>query len=114
MRKGTIRNVRNCHVCQRSKDTTREHHGSLNPLHVPAPPWNDVSMDFVVGLPLIDGYEYIWVVVDRLTKQRHFVPCHSTIGTEGLADLFTRYLWCLHGLPSSIVSDRGPQFASQF
>ena len=114
MRKDTSRYVRNCQVCSRSKTTTHGRHGELKPLRVPARPWADISMDFVVGLPPSEGYDSIWVVVDRLTKQRHLVPCHSTIGAEGLADLFIQHVWRLHGLPTSIVSDRGPQFASRF
>jgi hypothetical protein len=71
-------------------------------------------MDFVTGLPKSDGFDTIWVVVDRLTKARHLVPCHSTIDAEGLADLFLQHIFKLHGLPLTIVSDRGPQFAADF
>ena len=71
-------------------------------------------MDFVVGLPESDGFDAIWVVVDRLSKQRHFVPCTSTITAEGLVQLFLDHVFKLHGLPTSIISDRGPQFASHF
>ena len=49
------------------------------------------------------------MVVDRLTKQRHFAPCTTTITAEGLADLFLAHVFGLHGLPDSIVPDRGPQ-----
>jgi transposase InsO family protein len=71
-------------------------------------------MDFVVGLPESDGFDAIWVVVDRLTKQRHFAPCTTTIDATGLADLFLNNVFKLHGLPNSIISDRGTQFASDF
>jgi len=71
-------------------------------------------MDFVTGLPESEGYDAIWVVVDRLTKMRHLVPCKSSIDTAGLSDLFINYVWKLHGLPNTIVSDRGTQFASAF
>jgi hypothetical protein len=114
MRKDTARYVRNCQVCSRIEATTHGRHGELKPLGVPACPWADISMDFVVGLPPSEGYDAICVVVDRLTKQRHLVPCHSTIGAEGLADLFIQHVWRLHGLPASIVSYRGPQFSSRF
>jgi Integrase core domain/Chromo (CHRromatin Organisation MOdifier) domain len=71
-------------------------------------------MDFVTGLPTVDCYDAIWVVTDRLTKMRHFVPCSSTASAEDLADLFLEHVWKIHGLPDDIVSDRGPQFASRF
>ena len=71
-------------------------------------------MDFVEGLPESDGFDAIWVVVGRLTKQRHFVPCRSDIDAAGLADLFLLHVFRLHGLPLSIISDRGPQFAAHF
>jgi hypothetical protein len=56
----------------------------------------------------------IWVVVDRLTKVRHFAPCSTAIDAEGLAELFLSNIFYLHGLPDAIVSDWGPQFASCF
>ena len=65
-------------------------------------------MDFVVGLPKSKGFDAIWVVVDRLSKQRHFVPSMTTIDGQGLATLFINNIFSLHGLPDSIVSDRGP------
>ena len=71
-------------------------------------------MDFVTGLPMSQGYDAIWVVVDRLTKTRHFVPCHSAVNATGLADLFVQHIFRLHGSPNSIVSDRGPQFTATF
>ena len=71
-------------------------------------------MDFMVGLPESRGYDAIWVMVDRLTKLRHMVPCKSTCSSEDLADLFLHNVWKHHGLPSTVISDRGPQFASRF
>ena len=71
-------------------------------------------MDFVVGLPKSKGFDALWVVVDRLSKQQHFVPCLTTIDAQGLATLFIDNIFRLHGLPDSIVSDRGPQFAADF
>lgn len=71
-------------------------------------------MDFITHLPLSNGYDAIMVVVDRLTKMRHFIPCHGTCDAEEAARLYTLHVWKLHGLPRSIVSDRGPQFVSEF
>jgi hypothetical protein len=71
-------------------------------------------MDFIVGLPECKGFDAIWVVVDRFSMMRHFVPCHTTTDAVGLAKLFLRELVCLHGLPAKIVSDRERQFPSLF
>jgi len=54
------------------------------------------------------------MVVDRLTKQRHLIPCTTTITAEGLVDLICDRIFHYHGLSETIVSDRGPQFASRF
>jgi len=61
-------------------------------------------------LPLAQGYNAILVVVDRFTKMAHFVPTTERTSAEGLARLFRDNVWKLHGLPDSIISDRGPQF----
>lgn len=106
--------VRNCYICRRTKSFRVGHQGHLQPLPVPQRAWLDISMDFVVGLPESEGFDAIWVVVDRLTKMRHYVPCHSTDGSEELARLFVKYITRYHGLPETIVSDRGPQFISDF
>ena len=71
-------------------------------------------MDFVVGLPWSDGNDAIWVVVDRFTKQHHLIACRSTVDAKDLADLFLQWVFRLHGLPETITSDIGTQFASHF
>lgn len=70
-------------------------------------------MDFVTGLPLSQGFDTIFVVVDRVTKMGHLIPCNSTAGTAEVMAIFLAHFWKLHGLSDSIVSDRGPQFASE-
>lgn len=71
-------------------------------------------MDFVTGLPKSSGYDAICVVVDRLSKKFHEIPCDTTIDAESLAKLFVANVWKLHGLPDTIVSDRGALFVSKF
>ena len=71
-------------------------------------------MDFVTGLPWSEGYDAIMVVVDRLTKMRHFVPCRTTTSANDLADLIITHVFQSHSLPDEIISDRGPQFANEF
>ena len=72
-------------------------------------------MDFVVGLPKTMGkYDSIWVIVDRLTKSAHFIPVKVTYNAEKLAKLYISEVVQLHGVPLSIISDRGTQFTSKF
>jgi transposase InsO family protein len=114
MRKQVDQYVRNCHSCQHSRTLRHATFEVLRPLSVPEKPWEDISMDFVVGLPECEGFDAVWVVVDRLSKMRHFIPCHTTIDAIGLARLLLREIVRLHELPKMIVSDRGHQFASPF
>ena len=71
-------------------------------------------MDFIVKLPTSNEFDSIWVVVDRLTKMAHFVPCRESMNAKELANLFIQNIFRLHGLPNSIVSDRGVLFTSKF
>jgi len=82
------------------------------PNSIPEKPWTHISADFITKLPLAQGYDSILVVVDRLTKMVHFIPTIEKTSAEGLARLFRDNVWKLHGLPESIISDRGPQFAT--
>jgi hypothetical protein len=101
--------VQNCHSCKQSRTSRHATFGVLRPRLVPAKPWKDISMDFVVALPECEGFDAVWVMVDKLSKMRHCVPCHPKIHAVGLAKLFHRAVVCLHGLPKTIVSDRRPQ-----
>ncbi|KAH0602480.1 uncharacterized protein H6S33_008819, partial [Morchella sextelata] len=114
MRNYIARYVRNCHTCQRSKPNTHGKLGVLRPLPISEQPWQEVSMDFVTGLPESEGYDAIMVVVDRLTKMRHFLPCNTTVNSEDVARLYLRNIWKLHGLPTHVTSDRGTQFTAKF
>ena len=71
-------------------------------------------MDFITDLPVSQSFDSIFVVVDRLTKMAHFVPCLKAISGEETAKLFLDNIYRYHGLPNDIVSDRGPQFISKF
>ncbi|XP_070009484.1 uncharacterized protein, partial [Nicotiana sylvestris] len=74
-----------------------------------------ITMDFVTGLPMIrKKFDAVWVIVDRLTKSAHFVPVVATYSSERLAEIYIREIVRLHGVPLSIISDRGTQFTSHF
>uniref|UniRef100_A0A8C5QE97 Gypsy retrotransposon integrase-like protein 1 n=1 Tax=Leptobrachium leishanense TaxID=445787 RepID=A0A8C5QE97_9ANUR len=106
--------VKNCPVCTHAKVPRRRPQGLLQPLPVPQAPWVDVSMDFIVELPRSAGYDTVMVVVDRFSKMTHFIP-HNGIPTAAqTASIFIREVLRLHGLPSTITSDRGTQFTSRF
>ena len=70
-----------------------------------------LTVDFITKLLVVAGKDMILVVCDRLSKMAHFVATTEGTLAEGLARLFRDYIWKLHRLPESIVSDRGPQFA---
>jgi len=80
------------------------------PNSIPERPWTHISADFITKLSLAQGYNSILVVVDQLTKIVYFMPTTEKMSAEGLARLFRDNMWKLHGLPKSIILDRGPQF----
>ncbi|GJU30092.1 putative reverse transcriptase domain-containing protein [Tanacetum coccineum] len=89
--------------------------GLLQPLEIPMWKWDEISMDFVTGLPTTQKrHDAIWVVVDRLTKSAHFLPIRKNYGISKLAEIFQQEIVRLHGTPTSIVSDRDPKFTSRF
>ena len=109
------RYVAECDVCQRVKAEHLKSGGTLQPLPIPSWKWEDISMDFITSLPRTShGYNSIWVIVDRLTKSAHFLPVKANYAVEKYAELYLTKIVCLHGVPKSIVSDRGPQFTAQF
>jgi len=114
MRKEIERYMASCHICRRSRTTHHSLFGTLRPFSIPYRPGQDILIDFVTGLPWSNGNDAIWVVVDRLIKMCHLVPCRTTTDAHSLADLFLYNIWKHHGLPLTIISDRGPQCATEF
>ena len=86
--------------------------GKLRPNEVPEKPWQHISVDFIMKLPLSKGHDSILVVCDRFLKMFHFVVMTEKTTAEGLAKLFRDNMWKLYKLPESMISDRGPQFAA--
>jgi len=104
--------VEGCDSCQRNKNHIEQPAGKLMPNSISDKPWMHILADFITKLPIAQGYNLILVVVDRLTKMVHFIPTTEKTSAEGLARLFRDNVWKLHGLPKSIILDRGPQFAA--
>ena len=115
MKREIARYVAECDVCQRVKAEHLKPAGTLQPLPIPSWKWENISMDFITGLPrTLHGYNSIWVIGDRLTKSAHFLPVRDRYTVDKYAELYLTKIVCLHGVPKSIVSDRGPQFTAQF
>ena len=106
--------VRSCDACQHNKSRRHKKFGFLEPLNVPLRPWTSLSMDFIVSLPLSQGYTKIWVIVDRFSKMAHFIPLKTEEHIKELALTFVKEIWRLHALPESIISDRDTRFTSKF
>lgn len=107
--------VRRCATRQRVKADHQKTEGLLQPLEIPSWKWEQISLDFIDGLPRTQkGNESIWVIVDRLTKSAHFIPVKATRTASSLAEIYMKDIVRLHGVPTSIFCDRDPIFTSQF
>jgi IS30 family transposase len=115
MKRDVAAHVALCDTCHRVKAEHQRPAGLLQPLKMPEWKWGEIGMDFIVGLPQNrDGYDLIWVIVDRLTKVAHFILVKTTYTGAKLAELYMSTIVCLHGVPKKIVSNRGTHFTSCF
>ncbi|KAL8143446.1 hypothetical protein V2J09_016478 [Rumex salicifolius] len=115
MKNDVVEFVSKCLTCQQVKIEHQRPARMLQPLPIPEWKWEDISMDFLTGLPRTrKGMDAIWVIVDRLTKSAHFLGIRETWGPEKLSELFIREVVRLHGAPKTIVSDRDGRFISRF
>jgi transposase InsO family protein len=109
------RYVARCDTCQKVKAVRLKLAGMLQPLPIPTWKWDDINMDFITGLPKTTrGFDSIWVIIDRLTKLAHFLPVKIKHSTVRLAKIYFERILSLHGVPKTIIYDRGPQFVSKF
>lgn len=101
-------------VCQQQKYMAKSPTGLLQPLPIHEAIWKDMAMDFITGLPKSRGYEIIMAVVDRLTKSAHFLLLKHPLSAKAVAEVVTKEVIRLHGIPKSIVSNRVSIFISHF
>ena len=84
-------------------------------IDIPTCKWDVINMDFFTGLPRTRRqHDSIWVIVDRMTKSSRFLAVKTTYSEEDYAKLYFTEIVRLHGVPLSIISDRGPLFTSHF
>ena len=90
-------------------------HGYLQPLPIPVWKWEDISLDFIMDLPCTStGFDSIWDIVDRLTKSAHFLLVDTKYTAKKYAEIYFDQIVTLHGVPLTIISDRGLVFVSRF
>ncbi|GJR85539.1 putative reverse transcriptase domain-containing protein [Tanacetum coccineum] len=107
--------VSKCLTCAKVKAEHQRPSGLLVQPDIPQWKWDNITMDFVMKLPKSSqGYDTIWVIVDRLTKSAIFVPMRETDPLEKLARMYLKEVVTRHGIPVSIICDRDPRFASHF
>ncbi|GJW94507.1 putative reverse transcriptase domain-containing protein [Tanacetum coccineum] len=105
--------VSKCLTCAKVKAEHQRPSGLLVQPDIPQWKWDNITMDFVTKLPKSSqGYDTIWVIVDRLTKSAIFVPMRETDPLEKLARMYLKEVVTRHGIPVLIICDRDPRFAS--
>lgn len=118
MAKQVKKYVETCDVCQRMKAPRHKPHGELAQLPLPKGPWQEIAMDFIVGLPPAKHRrvvcDAILVVVCRYSKMVRFIPCTGDVAATELATILCEEVFARYGTPKSIVTDRGPVFTSNY
>ena len=106
--------VRSCPECQKNKAARHQPYGLSLPLKLPYAPWQSIAMDFITELPLLEGCDQLWVVIDRFTQMAHYLPLEKKMKMAAdLAVIFAREVWKYRGLPTDIVSDHDFRFTSK-
>ena len=107
--------IAKCFKCQQVKTEHQHPAGLLQPLLIPSWKWEIISLDFITGLPRNQNLnDSIMVVVDKLSRETHFIPVRTTYKAANIANIFLRQFFQLHGIPKVILSDRDPKFTGNF
>ena len=105
--------MEDCDICQQMKNRIEKIARKLKLSKVLEKPWTHLMVDFITKLLVVAGKDAILVVCDQLSKMAHFVATTEETSVKGLVRLFRDNMWKLHGLPESVMSDRGLQFAAK-
>jgi hypothetical protein len=106
IKREAARYVSQCDTYRKVKAEYMKPRGLLQPLSIPAWKWDDISMEFIVGLPMTARkFDSIWVIVDRLSKSAHFIPVHTRYDARGYVEIYIAHVLCLHGVLKMIISD---------
>jgi transposase InsO family protein len=115
IKRETARYVSECDTCRKVKVDYMKPGGLLQRLSILDWKWDDISMNFIMGLPLTaHKCNLIWVIVDQLTKSTHFILVDTNYNVQKYAEIYIARVLCLHGVPKMIISDRGSQFVTHF
>ena len=106
--------IQECVKCQQNKVQHQRKAGELHPLEIPEGLWQDISIDIIGPLPSSNGMDAIVVIMDRFTKMIRLKATTTNISLEEIVKVYRDEIWKIHGVPKTILSDRGPQFASKF
>jgi len=93
MRETIKQYVKNCDICQRTKVVRHAPYGLMKPKKAPDRPWKSISMDFITDLPLSEGWDAVLIVIDRLTKMAHFIPCTKNMDAKQFQETFMREIF---------------------
>jgi len=104
--------VKNSDTCQRRKVVRHAPFGRMKSNEAPNRLWKSISMDFIMDLPKSEGNDAILIVIDRLAKMAHFLPCTKEMNSRQVSEVFMREIFQLHGVPKHILTDRGSIFTS--
>jgi hypothetical protein len=115
MKREAARYVSECDTCRKVKADYMKPGGLLQLLSIIEWKWDDISMDFIVGLPMTARkFDSIWVIVDRLSKSAHFILVNTNYKVQKNAEIYIACVLYLHGVPKTIIFDRGSQFVARF
>jgi hypothetical protein len=115
MRPDITKYVKGCADCQRHKVNMRPTKAPLQPIYpkLEAMPFETVALDFIVKLPVSQGFDSILTITDQgCTKAAIFIPCNEDITVEETATLYIKHVFAHFGLPTKVISDRDPRFMS--
>jgi hypothetical protein len=107
MKREAARYVADCDNCRKVMDDHMKPGELLQPLSIPEWMWDDISIEFIAGLPLTSHkFDSIWVMIDRLSKYAHFIPLHTHYDARWYVNIYIAHVLCLHGVPKMIKSNR--------